>query len=124
METSKFGVLSPGRNGEPPRAATCRSCNATIWWVKTRRDKNMPVNPDDTSHFETCPAAKDHLGNGGQQSSGATPQPAQPAGPVWTGVIELDDTADPEWFVVRMKRVPGTAPLKVGDAVKLMRRTA
>ncbi len=124
MESSKFGTLSPGRNGEPPRAASCRSCNAEIWWVKTRRDKNMPVNPDDSPHFETCPNAKEHRGHG-NSGGAAPPLPPPPAasGPVWVGTVELDDSDDPEWFVVRLKPAPGESPLKVGDLVKLMRRT-
>ena len=37
--------------------ARCRSCEAPIWWVKTERGKNMPVNADGTSHFSSCPEA-------------------------------------------------------------------
>ncbi|QOV99541.1 hypothetical protein [Rhodococcus pyridinivorans] len=32
-------VLSPGR---------CRSCRAAIVWVKTRRGKNLPLDPEPT----------------------------------------------------------------------------
>ena len=35
--------------------ARCRSCQATIHWLKTAAGKNMPVDPDGTSHFATCP---------------------------------------------------------------------
>jgi hypothetical protein len=38
-------------------AALCRGCKATIYWIKTSKGKNMPVNPDGTSHFATCPQA-------------------------------------------------------------------
>ena len=38
--------------GERPKK--CRGCNATIYWVVTPRGRNMPVNPDGTSHWESC----------------------------------------------------------------------
>lgn len=37
--------------------AKCRSCGASIQWIKTTKGKNMPVNADGTSHFATCPQA-------------------------------------------------------------------
>jgi len=40
-----------------PQSA-CRSCQATIYWVKTPAGKNMPVNPDGEPHWGTCPQAK------------------------------------------------------------------
>lgn len=46
--------------GAPRRA--CISCHATIYWVATRAGKRMPVDPDGTSHFATCPAAALHRG--------------------------------------------------------------
>ena len=36
---------------------TCNGCGETIYWFKTRKGKNMPVNPDLSVHWETCPAA-------------------------------------------------------------------
>lgn len=36
---------------------TCRSCGAPITWVKTESGKWMPLDPDGTSHFATCPDA-------------------------------------------------------------------
>jgi len=36
----------------------CRSCGAPIEWVKTDAGKWMPVDPDGTSHFATCPDAE------------------------------------------------------------------
>lgn len=44
------------------KSATCRHCPATIYFVKTKNDKNMPCNADGFSHFETCPNAKDFSG--------------------------------------------------------------
>lgn len=45
------------RHGE--ELQKCRSCDATVFWIKTKTGKNMPVNyPEMTSHFATCPHAK------------------------------------------------------------------
>jgi len=43
----------------PPNtpARNCRGCGAIIYWIVTRNGKRMPVNPDGTSHFSTCPEA-------------------------------------------------------------------
>lgn len=38
-------------------ASKCRSCGAPIEWVLTESGKRMPVDPDGTSHFVTCPEA-------------------------------------------------------------------
>lgn len=51
MNESKWGTVEgPGE---------CRSCKAPMWWVLTRKGKKMPVNEDDTCHWETCPQAKE-----------------------------------------------------------------
>lgn len=39
---------------------SCRSCGADIHWIETASGKRMPVNPDGTSHFATCPNADQH----------------------------------------------------------------
>jgi hypothetical protein len=44
--------------GEPIRS--CRSCGASIYWILTASGKRMPVDPDGTSHFATCPNAAHH----------------------------------------------------------------
>ena len=43
----------------PPDAdkSSCRGCGSTIFWIKTAAGKMMPVDPDGTSHFATCPEA-------------------------------------------------------------------
>lgn len=68
--------------GREYKPSTCRSCGASIMWVKTRKGKNMPIDHDPelehrfvdvqkgsapeydpdcmTSHFDTCPNAADH----------------------------------------------------------------
>lgn len=39
---------------------TCRSCGAPVAWDRNpKTDKPHPYNPDGTSHFSTCPQAKD-----------------------------------------------------------------
>ena len=35
----------------------CRGCGAGVYWIKTKAGKAMPVDPDGTSHFATCPKA-------------------------------------------------------------------
>lgn len=37
----------------------CRSCRAEVMWVTTAAGKRMPIDRDGTSHFATCPDAKD-----------------------------------------------------------------
>lgn len=32
-------------------------CGNEIWWVKTKKGKFMPVDPDGTPHWATCPKA-------------------------------------------------------------------
>jgi hypothetical protein len=46
----------------PPSAVqkACRSCTAPIYWIDTKAGKRMPVNPDGSSHFATCPNADAH----------------------------------------------------------------
>lgn len=44
--------------GAPRRS--CSTCAAIIFWIITPNGKRMPVDPDGTSHFATCPDAKRH----------------------------------------------------------------
>ena len=37
---------------KPP--ARCKRCRAPIYWVKTRRDKWMPLNEDGSPHLAHC----------------------------------------------------------------------
>lgn len=39
--------------GEQPKR--CKGCSATIYFATTAAGKYMPVNPDGTSHMDTCP---------------------------------------------------------------------
>lgn len=39
---------------------SCRSCSAPVFWIVTAAGKRMPVNPDGTSHFSSCPNAAQH----------------------------------------------------------------
>lgn len=40
-------------------SARCRSCDGLIVWVVTKSERRMPVDPAGTSHFATCPQAKE-----------------------------------------------------------------
>lgn len=40
---------------EGTRPAKCSGCARAIYWVKTAAGKNMPVDPDGTPHWATCP---------------------------------------------------------------------
>lgn len=54
----------------PTNWTRCVSCNADITWVKTRSDKNMPINGHIRAsvfehgthlpHWSTCPASAQH----------------------------------------------------------------
>ena len=50
-------VLFAFPQGTPP--ARCRGCLQPIYWIITKTGKRMPVDPDGTSHFATCPKAKE-----------------------------------------------------------------
>lgn len=41
------------------RVGACRGCAAAIAWITTPAGKAMPVDPDGTPHWATCPKAKD-----------------------------------------------------------------
>ena len=44
--------IPPGSVAQP-----CRGCGDPVYWIKTKAGQNMPLNPDGTSHFATCPKA-------------------------------------------------------------------
>jgi hypothetical protein len=35
-------------------AGKCKDCQEYIYWIKTWRGKNIPVNADGICHFDTC----------------------------------------------------------------------
>lgn len=37
----------------------CRGCNAPMYWLTTKAGKPMPVNPDGTPHWATCPKSRE-----------------------------------------------------------------
>lgn len=45
----------------------CRSCNATIYWVRTAADKPMPVDPSGETHFGSCKQSKQWSGSSRKQ---------------------------------------------------------
>ena len=53
---------SPQRSVIPinARPQKCKTCDARIFWVETDAGKRMPVDPDGSSHFATCPDANAH----------------------------------------------------------------
>lgn len=54
-------VTFPVPAGAPRKE--CRSCRAPIYWFEHPRTRSrMPLNPDGTSHFSTCPNAASHRG--------------------------------------------------------------
>lgn len=40
---------------EHEKPKKCKGCGAIIYWVVTLRGRNMPVNPDGTPHWDSCP---------------------------------------------------------------------
>lgn len=36
----------------------CKACQAEITWIKTLRGNQTPINKNGTSHWATCPNAK------------------------------------------------------------------
>lgn len=43
------------KEGQEP--VVCRGCGKHVYWIKTDKGKNMPINPDGITHFATCPQA-------------------------------------------------------------------
>lgn len=115
ITSSVWGKFSPDRNGLEGRPVECKDCGQPVIWIERPDGKKDRVGAkDDRIHWKVCPAKQ----RNGQQTNGGT---AQNAGPVWIGAVELDDSGDPEWYVVRVKCSTGDK-LKAGDLVKLMRR--
>jgi hypothetical protein len=52
----------------PPgaKSSACRGCGAFVYWIRTLTGKQMPVDPDGTSHFATCPKAAEFKNKGGK----------------------------------------------------------
>jgi hypothetical protein len=40
-------------------SGNCRKCGTRILWYKTPRGKSLPMNPNATTHWSTCPYARD-----------------------------------------------------------------
>lgn len=67
MPAALVSALTSGRICMPVDAGpgVCNACKAPIYWVKTintiqpnKSGKNLPINPDGTSHHGTCTARK------------------------------------------------------------------
>ena len=44
---------------EGKRASSCNKCKQEIFWVKSKKGKNVPVDKSGVCHFDTCPEKKD-----------------------------------------------------------------
>ena len=42
-----------------PKPSKCRYCEGEIFWVKSKKGKNVPCDKDGICHYETCPEKKD-----------------------------------------------------------------
>jgi len=72
LERAPAATSDLGHTPAPPRARatwpippgtprrSCRSCAAIVFWIETSRGRKMPLDPDGTSHFATCPDAAHH----------------------------------------------------------------
>lgn len=45
---------------QPDGVGACSTCHQHILWVHTKLQRRMPLDPDGTSHFATCPQADMH----------------------------------------------------------------
>lgn len=89
MQTSRWGeVRGEGVCGNQYR----EGCGQVIFWVKTRTGKNMPVDADDTCHYETCPKAANF------PKTGKPRQQDKPTKVALTGEIQ-DVLVDGTWIV-------------------------
>lgn len=61
-----INALTAGRIAMPSKAqeAHCRSCDATIYWIKTDKGKNMPLDTSGEPHWQSCPNANKHRSSG------------------------------------------------------------
>ena len=40
------------------KPSSCRYCQQDIFWVKSKKGKNIPCDSDGVCHYETCPEKK------------------------------------------------------------------
>lgn len=120
IKSSVWGKFSPNRDGSI-HPTSCRDCGEIIFWVEKPDGKKDRVNAKtDKIHYYECP-------NKPQRGQAAPPPQNRPApqnaGPVWTGVVEMDAGDDPEWYAVRIRVPNSDARLAVGDRVKVMKQS-
>lgn len=125
IEKSQWGKFSPNRDGSVT-PQPCRDCGEAILWIEKPDGKKDRVNATtDKIHYYECPnGRRAQGGNSGPPTQGrGAPQqgrPQQSAGPVWTGIVELDDAQDGEWYAIRVRVPNSEARLKQGDRIKVM----
>lgn len=126
IEKSQWGKFSPNRDGSVT-PQPCRDCGEAIFWIEKPDGKKDRVNAKtDKIHYYECPNGRRAQGgsNGPPQQGRGAPQQNRPApqnaGPVWTGVVEMDAGDDPEWYAIRVRVSNSDARLSVGDRVKVM----
>lgn len=55
---------------EDARVDMCKGCGAGIFWQKTKNGKWMPLDPDGTPHWSTCPKAEEFRRNKQEDNNG------------------------------------------------------
>lgn len=107
----------------PPQAkrSNCSApeCRLPIFWVLTPKGKNMPCNPDGTSHFDTCvKSAKfktEGRKGGGSFSAGAGATVPEISQPTLSGGVKVFGRTDGKYVVFDPRRKFGEMGVGVHD---------
>lgn len=126
IRESVWGKFSPNRDGSIA-PVPCKDCGEAIFWVEKPDGKKERVNAKtDKVHWSECPN-RQRKGSGPppQNRPGAPQQGRAPqnAGPVWTGVVEMDAADDGEWYAIRVRVSNSDARLQQGDRIKVMKQS-
>lgn len=63
--SATFGALASDLPPGVTKLSHCKSCNAPVYWCKTKRDKTMPVDAVPNPEADLCIAADGVVGKGG-----------------------------------------------------------